>query len=132
MQLDTYIKQTIYSVLSGVKGVDEILKNKGLGSVWTGNLVTQGDALVNLHLAKGTDPDNPGDKNHSIPVIIFDYEVTVEVSDEKGDSDSASVEAGAKFLKVFTFGGTVQGNSEKRHAEKNGHALKFSIPVGMK
>lgn len=131
MQLDTYIKQTIFSVLSGMKAVDGILKDKQLGCVWTDNLITHGDALVNLRLAKGTDPNNRNGRN-SIPVMIFDYEVVVEVTDQSGDSDKASVEAGARFLKVFSATGKVEGASQRSEAEKTAHRLRFCIPVGMK
>lgn len=130
MQLDTYIKQSIYSVMSGISTVDEILQNKRIGKIWKGNIVTSNEALVNVRLVKGTDPDNPNNKE-SVPVIIFDYQVLVEVADEQGEADSASIEVGAKCLKVFNMKGKVSGNSHHKESEKEGHTLKFSIPVGM-
>jgi len=128
MQLDTYIKQTIFSVLSGLKGADDIITNKGLGSVWAGDFTTLAKDLVNVRLVKAK---NPKDPKKSIPVMLFDYEIALEVEDKAGSSDSADIGISAKFLKVFSMSGKVTGESNQQNTNKQGHTLKFTVPVSM-
>jgi hypothetical protein len=131
MQLDTYIKQTVFSVLSGLKAADEILESRNLGSIWKGDFTTLAKDLVSVRLVKANDPKaQPGEKK-SIPIMLFDYEIAVEVEDEKGEADKAEVGVAAKFLKVFSMSGKVEGSSEKKHGEKQGHTLRFTVPVSM-
>jgi len=129
MQLDTFIKQSIYSVMSGLQQVDGIMQSKGIGCVWTADLNTAAKDLVNVRLVKAPDPEN---EKKSRPVILFDFDVNVAVEDEKGESDKAEISVGGKFLKVFNISGAIGGASNKKHGEKTVHNLKFTVPVCMK
>lgn len=128
MDLGTYIAQTMYNVLKGIQDGDTRLEKESLGRVWRSDLNTHSQALINLRIAKGT---NPKDPSKSIPVLILDYDVNVTVEDASKSGDSAELGVKGNVLSIFSFKGDVKGESEKSLLEKSVQNLKFSVPVAM-
>ncbi|MDD9175498.1 hypothetical protein ERW49_08410 [Aliivibrio finisterrensis] len=125
MELSEYIEISIYSVLKGLKNADDKLSKDKLGSVWTDDFNTISSDLVNLKLAKGQ-KDN---SDKSVPVLVFDFDINVEVGSEKNKDSSSNLSTNAKILNVISFGGGINAGSSSKKNQVSTQNLKFSVPV---
>jgi hypothetical protein len=80
-------------------------------------------------MVKGTHPTLPRDE--SIPVILFDYDVNIEIQDGTGRESEIEVGAAAKFLRVIGLSTKARLQGDSRHNETEVQRLKFTIPVAM-
>ena len=81
MNLSTYISESIYSVMNGLKNADIKLNDEKLGRIWNADFSTLARDLVQVRLAKGKDPQNG---KSSVPIMLFDYDVNITIQDDKG------------------------------------------------
>ena len=125
MDLQHYISTTIYSVAKALQDADKALRKEGLGAVWTRDLNTTAQYLVNVHLVKG----QTDEKGVSRPVLLLDYDVSVAVDSKKSSGDSADVGTGGALLQVVGITSKVEGHSAKAISDAQVQRLKFTVPV---
>lgn len=129
MELSDYIETSIYSVLKGLRKVDErLMTEQGMGYIWKGDFETISTDLVGLKIAKGqgdvNDPSVP-----PVPILIFDFDVNVTVSDNQVKSSEAELSAGTKILNVISAQAKVNAGSNSSNNTLASQNLKFSVPV---
>ena len=126
MELSEYIEATIYSVMKGIKNSDKRLQVEGIGEIWKEDFNTASSDLVNLKMGKG---QKDGDPNESIPILVFEYNVNLVVTQAEKTESSSEISASAKLLNVITFNGSTKAGSGTDNSKATTQNLKFSIPV---
>jgi len=129
MELSDYIETSIYSVLKGLRKVDDrLMREKGMGHIWKGDFDTISTDLVGLKIAKGqgdvNDPSVP-----PVPVLVFDFDVNVTVSEDQAQTSAVGLSAGTKILNVISAKGKIDAGSNSSNSTLASQNLKFSVPV---
>jgi hypothetical protein len=134
MKLNEFITQTIYEIVKGMDDVDKKLREEKIGKVWKNDFDTLGQHLVIQGIVKGKpepQKDAKGDKRPCPPVMLINFDVGLEVKEEKEQGSKAELDVGAKVLSVLKVSGDVEGHSHKGESEKSAHNIKFTVPIGI-
>lgn len=134
MKLNEFINQTIYEIVKGMDDVDKKLQTEKIGKVWKNDFDTLGQHLVTQLIVKGKpepQKDSKGDKRPCPPVMLINFDVGLEVKEEKGQGSKAKLDVGAKVFTVVKVSGDVEGHSHKQKSEKSAHNVKFTVPIGI-
>ena len=93
MELKTFVSKSISDIVSGIDEANKTITDAKSGYVWTNNLITSQENLVELGFAKW----DSGDSGKSKPILVLRYDLNIAVEVESGSADKAAVGVNAKF-----------------------------------
>ncbi len=134
MKLNEFIAETIYEIVKGMDDVDKKLQENKIGKVWKKDFDTLGQHLVIQGIVKGRpepQKDSDGNKLPCPPVMLINFDVGLEVKEEKEKGSKAEINVGGKALNIIKVEGDVEGHSHKGESEKSAHNVKFTVPIGI-
>ena len=127
MDLQNFISTTIYSIAKALQDTNKELEKNDLGEVWTKDLNTKANSLVNVNLVKGTTEK----KGVSRPVLLLDYDVSVAVENKKSSGGKAGFDVNGKLLQIVGIGGKGEGHLSKELSDAQVQRLKFTVPIAL-
>ena len=132
MKLNEFITETIFEIVKGIDDVDKKLQENKIGKVWKKDFDTLGQHLVIQGIVKGrAEVNSKGEKQPCPPVMLINFDVGLEVKEEKEKGSKAEINVGGKALSIIKVEGDVEGHSHKGESEKSAHNVKFTVPIGI-
>jgi hypothetical protein len=132
MKLNEFITETIFEIVKGIDDVDKKLQESKIGKVWKKDFDTLGQHLVIQGIVKGSaEVNSEGKKQPCPPVMLINFDVGLEVKEEKEKGSKAEISVGGKVLNIIKTEGDVEGHSRKGESEKSAHNVKFTVPIGI-
>jgi hypothetical protein len=131
MKLNEFITETIFEIVKGIDDVDKKLQDSKIGKVWKKDFDTKGQHLVIQGIVKGVAEVLEGKKQQCPPVMLINFDVGLEVIEEKEKGSKAVINVGGKVLSIIKVEGDVEGHSRKGESEKSAHTVKFTVPIGI-